>query len=162
MKTFTKESIFDVVNYYRRQSGQPPLTKNTQQISCLFPERHEHEDQSRSARIYREGGNVYCFACATSWDAIGLVREMETLSYVKAREFLANHFDFDMGVFDESHPDEELLKVYERVIIEHVIALKPSNFQKIYAIVDNSVQKKDLKTLKKLLEKLQSVRKAKL
>ena len=56
--------------------------------SCPFP---DHADRSPSFQIFKPGTRWQCFGCHRSGGSIDLVKEMLSLSFFEAKEWLAKH-----------------------------------------------------------------------
>jgi len=79
-----------------------------QQFSCDL--HGDGTDSKPSARVYPESGHWYCFACATSRDAIQTVREKEGLDFAAACALLERRFNLPTLPWsdDNDSPTNEL------------------------------------------------------
>lgn len=63
--------------------------EGTMQISCLA----HRPDIHKSCRVYGETNSMYCFTCSKTWDVVGLVMELEEMTFREACSTLAQKFD---------------------------------------------------------------------
>jgi len=82
-------AITDVLASYGYMVN-PSGGEREQQFSCDL--HGDGTDSKPSARVYPETGSWYCFACATSRDAIQTVREKEGLDFRAACERLEQRY----------------------------------------------------------------------
>jgi DNA primase len=62
-----------------------------------------HEEKTPSFSVSPDRGTYHCFGCDAGGDAISFVREMESLDFVGAIEWLADRFHVELE-YDESTP----------------------------------------------------------
>lgn len=144
--------IYKILNYYRPGSVEPGVTK---QIPCIFPENHSHDDRVKSARIYSDSEKYHCFTCGMNLNAIQIVQEMESVSYVNAIKFIEKTFRINFTKPKE-YKDPDLIRSYEAVVVDLIIEKQPENFNKFYYHIDKAVDSEDLNKLKKIFKKLQN------
>jgi DNA primase len=65
-----------------------------------------HQEKTPSFSVSPERGTYHCFGCGVGGDAISFVREMESLDFVGAIEWLADRFNIELE-YEESSPEAD-------------------------------------------------------
>jgi DNA primase len=65
-----------------------------------------HQEKTPSFSVSPERGTYHCFGCGVGGDAISFVREMESLDFVGAIEWLADRFNVELE-YEESSPEAD-------------------------------------------------------
>ena len=87
----TKEQIHNLKERIdcRELIKQFGITFHGQNISCLNP---SHPDKNPSMAVY--GDKAICFACGHNLDAIGIVQNLQNISFNDSISYLASKYNF--------------------------------------------------------------------
>lgn len=72
------EQLQQVLEEY---GGQYGIRTGWQSLRCINKDGHTHGDKNKSASASLTLGEYYCFGCGLKGDGIGLLRELEGISY---------------------------------------------------------------------------------
>lgn len=73
-------SIYDVL---REHGITVASTEKAQKLHCPV-----HEDRHKSAVVYPDTQEIYCFACHRTYDVVSLIQEWEGMTWWQACDFL--------------------------------------------------------------------------
>jgi DNA primase len=125
-------------------SGEP------EQLHCPF----HGADLNRSARLYPENDEVYCFVCDKTWDVIEFVKDMEELPFPAAVDLLARTYGVHVTVPDyvqklrmvKTHAQDsatEMAETVERLFREAAETLTSGNISSILSVYNECLAAKD-------------------
>lgn len=108
----TKEQIQALKNRIdcRELINQFGINFNGQNISCLNP---SHPDRNPSMAVYKE--HALCFSCGCNLDAIGIVQNLQNLSFKEAIDYLASKYNYYIENKTFNNSSDSINKKYNYV-----------------------------------------------
>ena len=129
IKDSSVEAVKATANLVELVEARTRLRKVGARFTGLCP---FHEEKTPSFSVSPERGTYHCFGCGVGGDAISFVREIESLDFVGAIEWLADRYHLELE-YEESSPQadadrrrrerlyallEQAAAYYERVLWE--------------------------------------------
>ena len=145
-------SIWQVLSHY----GIDYSGEHEQQISCPFPENHQHGDTKKSCRVYEDGW-ILCYACMDRQkDVVGIVRAKENLDFFPTLYKIESQYGVPTAHLEKSvnlkkkldsilNPDdptdsrlfEEILSKGEKILITNRDKLSMEQFVSLLGMKDD-------------------------